>query len=112
METSPDLLASNTACSSEQKLDYFVAIRADSGYDDIGGIKGDGYGLNLGADFKVFIEPRSGDFGAFRGGLLCTGQVPARVDERQSYPNWQDNPLTDYTHPGEPWWPENAGGGR
>jgi hypothetical protein len=40
------------------RADYFVTMRADSGFTDISGVPGDGTGLAIGADMRAFIEPR------------------------------------------------------
>jgi PKD repeat protein len=59
--------------------DYFVTMRADSGYADVNGtLPGDGVGINLGADMRVFIEPRRWNprnGGHWDGGMLFRSQA-------------------------------------
>ena len=59
---------------------YFVVFHSDSGFTDVSGLPGDGTGINLGADFRVFIEPRRWDprdGGHWTGGILFWSQATA-----------------------------------
>jgi hypothetical protein len=58
--------------TAEFAADYFVVLRADSGFTDVSGTEGDGTGLPFGADTRAFLEPRSWnplDGGHWEGGI-------------------------------------------
>ncbi len=68
------------------KIDYFVVMRADSGFADISGQQGDGVGINLGATTRAFVEPRHWNpranqtqpiipTGHWAGGTLLSDQI-------------------------------------
>lgn len=81
--------------TSFPKPDYFIVMRPDSGFKDISGVVGDGVGLPLGADTRVFIEPRRWnpwDGGHWDGGILLNNQMLA-PPPGSSY--WQDDPQLD-----------------
>ncbi len=64
--------------------DYFVVMRADSGFTDVSGLPGDGVGINLGADTRVFMEPRRWNprnTGHWDGGMLFRSQVFELIKE-------------------------------
>ncbi len=42
----------------ETQYDYFVVVKPDTGYFDLSGMPGDGVGMTLGTDYRVFLEPR------------------------------------------------------
>ncbi len=62
----------------EAQYDYFLVMRADSGYEDISGRTGDGVGILPGADFRCFIEPRRWHPGS--PATDNTPEVPAHWD--------------------------------
>lgn len=101
-------LAFNSA--SEVKFDYFVTVRADSGFQDVSLKPGDGGGISAGADFRAFIEPRRFDAttGSLTGGIYVDSMIPPiglATDGFTIYSRWQDDPrwLDE-----EPWWPERT----
>lgn len=96
--------------SNDYYPDYFITIRPDSGYADSSTDPGDGTGITLGADTKIFIEPRDPANPA-RGGLLATCQIPLEnvLINRQPWeadPRW--NNMADGNTWTEPWWPERS----
>lgn len=91
-------------------MDYFLVMRADSGYRDSSGLSGDGNSIAFGADMRVFIEPRrwntrgnnneNPDLVPVRahwdGGLLTSDMYPG-TNLGSSFgtgdsPYWQDDP--------------------
>lgn len=95
---------------SEVTFDYFVTVRADSGFQDVSLAPGDQNGISTGADFRVFVEPRrfDGITGSQTGGIYLDSMVPAEgivTNGATIYSTWQDDPrwLTE-----EPWWPERT----
>ncbi|HPA41737.1 MAG TPA: hypothetical protein PKV69_06965, partial [Candidatus Hydrogenedentes bacterium] len=90
MEPTPDSLGAaagiwpNPPIPYPQKMDYFVVMRADSGYGDVSGVEGDGVGLNLGGDTRCFVQPRrwnpKGDLGAWDGGILFNIQAQVMTE--------------------------------
>ncbi|MCX5769134.1 MAG: PKD domain-containing protein, partial [Candidatus Hydrogenedentes bacterium] len=85
--------------------DYFVVVRADSGYEDISMNPPDGVGMTMGADFRVLIEPRRYNAirGQFDGGLYVDSQIPALGGDY--FGAWQDDELWGFD---EPWWPQRT----
>ena len=86
--------------------DYFVVVRPDSGFVDASTIVGDGVGMPLGTDYRVFVEPRhyNARTGHQDGGIYVNSMIPplgVRYSETQlAYP-WQDDVRwLDF----EPWW--------
>ena len=121
---------------AHNRADYFVVIRADSGFLDAQGV-GDGTGLALGADTQVFIEPRRWSarqplfdlfdnvigYGGWDGGIHSNIQGPVELEEGPAAGmRWQNDPLLDANCPPgtipcpapgsglaeEPWWPERT----
>ncbi|MFO7973437.1 MAG: CFI-box-CTERM domain-containing protein [Candidatus Hydrogenedentota bacterium] len=100
------------------QADYFVVVKPDSGYFDLSTMPGDGVGMTLGMDYRVFVEPRrwnpslidegygSSD-GSWDGGMYfdCM-QMPLGLREDSPTGDfadniWQNDPLwLEY----EPWW--------
>ena len=87
--------------------DYFVVMRADSGFQDVSGLK-DGVGIKLGADMRVFIEPRRWNpknGGHWDGGMLLRSQAYELLKEYASkkvvFPNGE-NYLPDSEQPSFP----------
>lgn len=98
------------------KPDYFVVIRPDSGARDSSLVVGDGTGWTLGADTRVFVEPRHWnpcDGGFWDGGILLSNQLvntneATRDDQLYLDPytgilggfyHWQDDPRVDQICP-------------
>ncbi|MEA3365822.1 MAG: hypothetical protein U9Q79_09305, partial [Candidatus Hydrogenedentes bacterium] len=100
------------------QADYFVVVKPDSGYFDLSTMPGDGVGMTLGMDYRVFIEPRrwnpllidegygSSD-GSWDGGMYfdCMQMAWGLRDDSPTsdfaYNIWQNDPLwLEY----EPWW--------
>lgn len=100
------------------QADYFVVVKPDSGYFDLSTMPGDGVGMTLGMDYRVFVEPRrwnpslidegyGSSEGSWDGGMYfdCM-QMP--LGFREDSPTgafaaniWQNDPLwLEY----EPWW--------
>lgn len=107
----------------DTRYDYFVVVRPDSGYFDLSTMPGDGVGMALGMDYRVFIEPRrfnelvvdGGTYGSpngsWDGGLFFDSmQMPMGIrndspSARFAHNIWQNDPLwLKY----EPWWPERT----
>jgi len=88
---------------SEYSPDYFVVIRTDSGFKDVSQTVPDGNGVMMGADFRVFIEPRRVDNnGKPTGGIYVDSQIPplgGLLDGGGS--PWQSDPRWGEQ---EPWW--------
>ena len=95
----------------EEKCDYFVVVRADSGYNDSSTRDPDGVPISLGADTKVFIEPRRINplTGYMDGGIRITGSsLNEYYGPTEQYVPWQEDPRVDYPHDYEPWWSERT----
>ena len=110
------------------QADYFIVLRADSGFRDVGGQAGDGVGLFPGADTRVFIEPRRWNplhGGHWDGGILFSNMnvqkplpywwltehfTPAQLAGYGiNIGYWQDDPIYQPLFPQdtpEPWWHE------
>jgi len=107
----------------DTRYDYFVVVRPDSGYFDLSTMPGDGVGMTLGMDYRVFIEPRrfnplvldNGPYGSPNGswdGGLYFDSMQMPMGRRDDSPTvdfaqniWQNDPLwLEY----EPWWPERT----
>lgn len=107
----------------ETQYDYFVVVKPDTGYFDLSGMPGDGVGMTLGTDYRVFLEPRrfnplvidNGTYGSpsgsWDGGMYFDAmQMPMGL--RDDSPTvdyasniWQNDPLwLEY----EPWWHERT----
>lgn len=107
----PDNIAgNNNPGASEITFDYFVTVRADSGFQDVSLAPGDLNGIAAGADFRVFVEPRrfDGASGSETGGIYVDSMTPAEgivTNGASIYSTWQDDPrwLEE-----EPWWPERT----
>jgi hypothetical protein len=86
--------------------DYFVVVRPDSGFTDSSTLVGDGVGMPMGADFRVFVEPRrfNARTGHQDGGIYVNSMIPPmgwRLSESQlAYPWQDDHRWGDF----EPWW--------
>jgi len=52
-------------------VDFFVVVRADSGFNDVSGVPGDGTGIEFGADFRAFVPPPEGE-DVLTGGITFT----------------------------------------
>jgi hypothetical protein len=81
-------------------VDYFVVMRADSGFADISNEPGDGTALSPGADTRAFIEPRR--FNPLTGGMDGGIHVSSM---RMPRDGWQD---FDEWGAEEPWWPQRT----
>ncbi|MCX5771491.1 MAG: PKD domain-containing protein, partial [Candidatus Hydrogenedentes bacterium] len=95
----------------EDKCDYFVVLRADSGYVDSSTRDDDGVGMALGADTKCFIEPRriNPKTGFMDGGIRITGSMLEEFyGPRDDYVPWQEDPRLDWPRDYEPWWSERT----
>lgn len=95
---------------SEITYDYFVTVRADSGYQDVSLAPGDLNGIAAGADFRVFVEPRrfDGTTGSQTGGIYVDSMIPAEgitTNGATIFSTWHDDPRW---LPEEPWWPERT----
>lgn len=91
---------------SEYSMDYFVVIRTDSGFKDVSQTVPDGVGAMMGADFKVFIEPRRVDVnGKTTGGIYVDSQIPPLGGSYEGGPPWQSDPRWGSE---EPWWPQRT----
>lgn len=105
----------------ETQHDYFVVVKPDSGYFDLSTMPGDGVGMTLGRDYRVFVEGRRfnpllidsavGGSGSWDGGFYFDAvQVPwgFRDDSPTTdfaFNIWQNDPLwLEY----EPWWNERT----
>jgi len=102
VEPVPDNYVS-VATGSEYANDYFVVIRTDSGFKDVSQTIPDGSGVMMGADFKVFIEPRRVDNnGKPTGGIYVDSQIPPLGGVMDGGgPPWQSDPRWGGQ---EPWW--------
>ncbi len=113
LETQPDNHYSDgtgSFAASNTSYDYFVVVRADSGLQDISLDTGDGVGINQGADFRVFIEPRrfNGVTGLFEGGIYIDSMLPPlgwTVFGNDEVTTWQNDPRWGEV---EPWWPQRT----
>jgi len=78
--------------------DFFVVLRADSGFRDVSGETGDGIGMALGTETRAFIEPRRWNprNGSYEGGILFSNQLPY-TDLEGIEEFWQDYGRTDET---------------
>jgi len=91
---------------SEYSMDYFVVIRTDSGFKDVSQTVPDGVGVQMGADFRVFIEPRRVDVnGNTTGGIYVDSQIPPLGGVYEQGPPWQSDPRWGSE---EPWWPQRT----
>ncbi len=92
-----------TATGSEYSCDYFVVIRTDSGFKDVSQTIPDGNGVMMGADFRVFIEPRRIDSnGRPTGGIYVDSQIPPLGGLLDGGgPPWQSDSRWGAQ---EPWW--------
>ena len=105
----------------EIQHDYFVVVRPDSGYFDLSAMPGDGVGMALGRDYRVFVEPRRfnplvidqavGGAGSWDGGIFFDAmQMPLGFREDSpsggfAFNIWQNDLLwLEF----EPWWPERT----
>ena len=103
----------------ETQYDYFVVVKPDTGYFDLSGMPGDGVGMTLGTDYRVFLEPRrfnplvidNGTYGSpsgsWDGGMYFDAmQMPMGLRDVDYASNiWQNDPLwLEY----EPWWHERT----
>jgi len=88
-------------------MDYFVVFRPDSGYADSQALPGDGTGMSLGVDFRVFLEPRRYDAssGTYVGGLWFSNMVPPNTGSWVGHNPYLD---TEDSNPDEPWWSERT----
>lgn len=84
--------------AADFNADYFVVIRADSGYEDVSSLPGDGTALPFGTDMRAFIEPRTWnplDGGHWDGGIDFTGRVNtddgAGGSDQVTVKYWQDS---------------------
>jgi len=97
---------------SIQFHDYFITVRADSGYADASGRSGDGTGITYGAETRMYIEPRYTtpsndvfDGSMDMGGLLVTSQFPLEWSG-----GWREHPALSPVNEDtglrqqEPWW--------
>ncbi|NIA16364.1 MAG: hypothetical protein GWP08_20075, partial [Nitrospiraceae bacterium] len=99
-ENTPD---SAPTISTSEYVDYFVVFRADSGYRDVSGLE-DNVPMQLGADFRAFIEPRRrNSLGYLDGGIHMSGSLAQEGTEP-----WQNDPLLDVPNVEEPWWSERS----
>lgn len=99
-------MGNDNPTGSEYSLDYFVVIRADSGFKDVSLTVPDGKGVMMGADFRCFIEPRWKDTdGNIRGGIYVDSQIPPLGAIYENAPAWQFDPRWGLE---EPWWPERT----
>lgn len=101
------LFDDNDDISPEFLPDYFVVMRTDSGFQDVGGLPGDGTGLRPGADLRAFIEPRrfNSALGAWDGGIYTdTMQMFAGsyITSTNVINPWQNDSRWDFPHVGEP----------
>ena len=118
------------------KPDYFVVMHPDSGADNIAGPtgNGDGVGMRLGADMRVFVEPRRWNprlGGRWDGGMLTSAQYGGVLANYNGFHQaasssinlffWQDSKAWDmicdpmvFDCPLDeidrnfPWWPERT----
>lgn len=92
--------------------DYFITVRADSGYADSSGLTGDGTGITYGAESRLYVEPRYTipsntvtDGSMDMGGLLVTSQFPMEWSG-----DWREHPALSPRNEDtglrqqEPWW--------
>ena len=107
MECTGGLELCQETMDSFREHDYFIVFRADSGYQDISLRPPDGVGLQLGADFRAFVEPRrtnpvtnEQDGGIFFNSQGIIGDFAPTVG-----PNASDT-IYDDPNPFEPWWHE------
>ncbi|MFM1919634.1 MAG: hypothetical protein RLZZ303_1268, partial [Candidatus Hydrogenedentota bacterium] len=111
LEAVPDnIFGSERPGASEVTFDYFVTVRADSGFQDVSLAQGDGNGIPAGADFRVFVEPRRFDAatGSQTGGIYLDSMAPIEgivTNGVSIYSTWQDDPRWLQE---EPWWPERT----
>jgi PKD repeat protein len=96
--------------ASEVKFDYFVTVRADSGFQDVSLKPGDGGGISAGADFRAFVEPRRFDAttGSLTGGIYVDSMIPPlglATNGVTVFSRWQDDARWGTE---EPWWPERT----
>ena len=100
LEKTPDGAGQN-----QYKPDFFVVVRADSGFEDISLAPPDGVGMTMGADFRAFIEPRRYNAikGHWDGGIYADSQIPDPGSEY--YGTWQDD---ERWGADEPWWPQRT----
>lgn len=91
------------ATGSEYACDYFVVVRTDSGFKDVSQTVPDGNGIMMGADFRVFIEPRRVDNnGKPTGGIYVDSQIPPLGGLLDGGgPPWQSDSRWGQQ---EPWW--------
>jgi hypothetical protein len=84
----------NFPTESECSPDYFVVVRTDSGFKDVSQTVPDGNGVMMGADFRVFIEPRRVDNnGKPTGGIYVDSQIPPLGGLLDGGgPPWQSDP--------------------
>lgn len=125
IEPVPDVWTTPAPSANEDEMmDYWVVVRADSGYNDVSLMTGDGIGMGPGTDFRIFVEPRrwnpelrvfeNGIFarqGGWDGGIITSHQMvaPGGILGPMEVNNpWQNDPRWDYPNPGEPWWPERT----
>jgi hypothetical protein len=91
-------------------FDYFVVVRTNSGYRDISINSNPGPGINVGADFRTFIEPRRTDAntGLSTGGIYLDSMIPPlalSVDNNRIFSLWQSDSRWGAD---EPWWPHRT----
>ncbi|MCX8063817.1 MAG: PKD domain-containing protein [Candidatus Hydrogenedentes bacterium] len=96
----------NEPTGSEYSMDYFVVIRTDSGFKDVSQTVADGVGVMMGADFRVFVEPRRVDVnGKTTGGIYVDSQIPPLGGTYEGGPPWQSDIRWGSE---EPWWPQRT----
>lgn len=93
--------------------DYFVYMRADSGFQDVSGLPGDGTGIRPGADFRCFIEPRrfSTALGSWDGGIYVDSMQMfggSPITSVQVLDPWQDDARWDFPNLNEPYFPQRT----
>jgi hypothetical protein len=105
LELQPDVNADLAAYTA----DYYAVVKADSGFQDASLLPGDGTGLQPGADFRAFVEPRRFNpaSGSQTGGIHVDSMSMPVFDFETLTP-WQDDPIWDFPHPGEPWWAQRT----
>lgn len=96
--------------SSAYYPDFFVVIRTDSGFQEVSLAPPTGTGVQAGAEFRAFIEPRRFNpvSGNFDGGIHVSSQIPPTgllEGPNEVFGAWQNDPLWGFD---EPWWPQRT----
>jgi PKD repeat protein len=110
VEAVPDSAIAGLEADSEYAYDFFVVVRTDSGFKDVSLLAGDGTPAPLGADFRVFIEPRrfNPSTGHSDGGVYVDSMIPGmgfRDSTNTVFSAWQDDVRWGAN---EPWWPQRT----